>query len=105
MKNELVVKTHGWDDMGTPVALNDEEISQQAVDHFRAQKKGEPTTIGYLCKTCAVALGGEWPEGHVATCHQGTCTVCKHQRGLAAPSDWQLGSDGNRRKISPYEWD
>ncbi len=99
------MKTYGWDNMGTPVELNNEEISKQAVDHFRAQKKGEPRDIGYLCKTCAVALGGEWPKHHVATISPGECSVCKHRNALASPSDWQLGTDGNRRKITSMEWD
>jgi len=103
MSNESV-KTHGWDDMGTPVPLTDEEISAKAARDWKADRKSTKC-IGFICSLCAHALGGEWPDTHIATFHSGECEICKQKRSLAAPSDWQLGRDGVRRKIGPEEWD
>ena len=98
------MKTHGWDDMGTPVPLTQKEISTEAVRKWK-ENITETKCLGYICSDCANAIGGEWPEHHVATFHNGECSICKHQKGLAAPSDWQLGRDGKIRKISSAEWD
>ena len=52
-----------------------------------------------------MTLGGQWPEGHVATCHSGVCSVCHETKSLAAPNDWQLDSKGNFDKRSIHNWD
>lgn len=96
-----LVETHGWDDMGTPVPLTDKETSQNAVERFNAKDR----LIGYICRDCAMGLGGEWPDHHVATMHSGACSVCDQTKSICSPSDWQLGSDGKRRKITSMEWD
>jgi len=44
---------------------------------------------GFICGTCAVALGGKWPDGHVATLHSGVCPVCGEERTLANVGDWK----------------
>ena len=79
----------------------------RSVDCVRAWKDDRTRTkcLGSLCRDCAEAFGGEWPAGHVATMYQGTCCVCREKASLAAPSDWQLGRDGVKRKIHWTEWD
>lgn len=42
----------------------------------------------FLCAFCAVALGGQWPEGHVATWHNGMCSNCGEEKALAHHDDW-----------------
>ena len=89
-------------DLPEPTKSVEEEISQLAVGVFRSTKGAK---LGYLCRYCAVALGGEWPEHHVATTHNGECSVCLRDAGVVAPSDWQLNEDGRRYKVSSLEWD
>jgi hypothetical protein len=43
---------------------------------------------GYICSECARKNGAVWPEGHVATFHEGKCYTCKQQKVLCAVSDW-----------------
>jgi len=42
----------------------------------------------YICGDCAEAAGGAWPEGHVATWHEGTCGMCHQPKMLTAFDDW-----------------
>jgi hypothetical protein len=42
----------------------------------------------YLCSDCAKLNGAVWPEGHVATFHEGDCHFCKEKRAICCESDW-----------------
>lgn len=42
----------------------------------------------WICDECAKANGGCWPEGHVATFHNGICSWCRQEKGVTAPNDW-----------------
>jgi len=50
----------------------------------------------YICAECAEARGGTWPDGHLATCHIGTCDLCGEQKSLANVGDWDW-PDGRLR--------
>jgi hypothetical protein len=45
-------------------------------------------TDGSICGDCAKANGAVWPDGHVATWSEGTCSVCKQTVATCAVSDW-----------------
>jgi len=62
-------------------------------------------TIAYICEDCARAIGGVWPEGHVATIHTGICDVCKKELRLAHVFDWQLDRQGKPKKMTEATWD
>lgn len=36
-------------------------------------------TDGSICCECATALGGDWPDGHAATCWTGKCSICDRE--------------------------
>lgn len=61
--------------------------------------------IHYLCGYCAEDLGGNWPDGHVATLHHGECDVCAQEWTLAHVHDWCLDTRGKPYKPKTYEWD
>ena len=42
----------------------------------------------YICADCATQAGGLWPDGHVATFHEGACGMCGCKTGLACVGDW-----------------
>lgn len=43
---------------------------------------------GYICSTCAKKNGGKWPEGRIATFHNGTCGWCKEKAGVCGARNW-----------------
>jgi hypothetical protein len=52
------------------------------------KKKDSTDDINYLCHQCASDIGWSWPDGHVATQHEGVCDVCGKKRGLTCQNDW-----------------
>lgn len=96
------VKVEGWDSLGTPVSLTPEEISKYAAADFI---KEDDAQIGYICRDCAIALGGEFEDGHVASCHINKCSVCFQKKSVCSPNDWQLNRLGQKIKITHEEWD
>lgn len=68
-------------------------------------RKPRMSDSSYICRDCAKRLGGQWPEGHVATCHMGTCGWCLQTKSLAHHYDWQLDSAGNYREMNWETWD
>ncbi len=44
--------------------------------------------VDYVCNECADAHGGVWPDGHVATFHQGECDQCGLRRALCSVDDY-----------------
>lgn len=47
----------------------------------------------YICSSCAIEKGAQWPEGHVATFHEDTCLFCTNVAALAHISDWNWPKD------------
>jgi len=56
----------------------------------------EREEAGYICNDCADKRGGKWPEGHVATFHDGTCGFCGQRAGLCAVDDYDWSSSSRR---------
>ena len=52
--------------------------------------------LSYVCAGCAEQLGGNWPEGHIATHHAGKCDCCHKQESLASVGDYDW-PDGKKR--------
>lgn len=50
-----------------------------------------------ICRECAVAAGGQWPAGHLATQYEGRCQSCDREAGLCSLSDWQWPGRAGRR--------
>ncbi len=44
--------------------------------------------IGTICGSCAKAKGCIWPEGHMATLHEGLCSYCKKIKAVCSSGDW-----------------
>lgn len=55
----------------------------------------------YICSDCAEAKNGKWPEGHLATWHEGDCDICGEKKGLASVRDWIFPGD----KKNVFNWD
>ena len=53
-------------------------------------------SASYVCTSCAETHGGTWPEGHVATWHEGECQVCGCNKSVANVGDWNW-PDGKAR--------
>jgi len=66
-------------------------------------KKNKEKKLSYICRTCAISLGGMWPEGHVATVTPGVCDNCGLSNGLAHVHDWQLDTGG--QPYQPWSWE
>lgn len=45
--------------------------------------------IAFICTECAKKHGGEWPKGHYATWHNGTCDVCNEKAFVCSYDDWK----------------
>jgi len=58
--------------------------------------KDKLKNVHYLCFQCARKLGGTWPDGHVATQHEGACNVCGELLGLCNVGDYDW-PDGKAR--------
>lgn len=50
---------------------------------------GNGDYLQYLCSDCAEDLGGTWPDGHLATMHEGYCDVCGEKSALSHMTDWE----------------
>lgn len=48
-----------------------------------------------ICRWCAIARGGQSPEGHCATVSPAKCQFCKEDRICADTADWCLTEQGN----------
>jgi hypothetical protein len=46
------------------------------------------TYPAWVCGQCAVAHGGIWAKGHVATFHDGPCGWCGENRAVTEPKDY-----------------
>ena len=55
--------------------------------------------FGRICRDCAKANGGEWPEGHVATCRKQVCEYCGVEDYLACVSDWIFMEEAKREGV------
>lgn len=60
-----------------------------------AEERDNPATqppaipeCGFVCVCCAKRLGGRWPTGHLATHHEGTCTVCGEEQVVCNVGDY-----------------
>ena len=42
-----------------------------------------------VCRECAIAAGGRWPVGHLATAWMGECRSCGEVKGVCATTDWE----------------
>lgn len=51
----------------------------------------------YLCSKCADKLGGQWPDGHVATFHHDTCPYCGKGESLCCVTDYLWKGDKGLR--------
>ncbi len=54
------------------------------------QIKEKIETGCYLCNQCACQVGGEWPEGHVATFHPNTCEICGTKQSVCHSRAWRF---------------
>lgn len=43
---------------------------------------------GMICADCARSEGGVWPEGHLATSHDGACMMCNRIMSICSWTDW-----------------
>ncbi len=59
-------------------------------DKLRQEGANIPTLRGSICKECATNHGGKWPDGHLATWHEGECDQCGRQEGVCCVTDWDF---------------
>lgn len=52
--------------------------------------------VEYICTDCAKGLGGNWPQGHLATFHTEKCDVCEEEKPVSNVGDWNW-PDGETR--------
>jgi len=45
---------------------------------------------GWICRDCAIANSGTWPDGHIATQGYFNCIVCEEIKCCADRSDWNF---------------
>jgi len=54
--------------------------------------------IGRICGSCAEELGGNFPDGHLATWQTAECDVCGEIKTVTEPRDYRLTSEGKIAK-------
>lgn len=55
------------------------------------KKGGEEFRCQWICEECAIKRGATWPEGHIATFHNGKCDLCEREMAVTTPSDFKWG--------------
>lgn len=49
-----------------------------------------------ICGECARNARAQWPQGHVATFHEGECRECGKVTAVCATSDWDWSGKAGR---------
>ena len=77
------------DDMGTPIEETAKEISVRAVKKLKVnQDRSE--FITWICRECAIEMQGVTTYGHISTHHQNICSVCREEKSVTSPRNWNM---------------
>jgi hypothetical protein len=69
-------------------------VARAALDNWRRDVEARavadsgPDYPAWVCKPCALGMGGRGRFGHVGTCRVGGCGICGKRSEVTLPGDW-----------------